>query len=280
MGTNLTIEAITNIVDFFETSQGLIPKADIPLQYDVHSMRLTNQPDVHKTEIDEMRQELSTLKASINVLAPKRRRIETPQEKSMNAAKNLNARRSIKPRRRFQQPEKMDTSENSLIIPPKNVPNKQKRSFDSSNSSNQYSYSAPSTSQNPTQSQNPQRSKPPRFSQPRQGYGTQNSVSSTTPSQYRSLNYYKPRNSYNNNYNQYNRSRSKSPYRGRSQYGNSQYRGRSPYRSNSRARKSYNFKGKKHDVSLNFYKCGICPDAHENGTSCTTFKALPYNPNE
>jgi hypothetical protein len=31
---------------------------------------------------------------------------------------------------------------------------------------------------------------------------------------------------------------------------------------------------------LNFYKCSICPDAHAEGTSCASQKALPYDPNE
>ena len=285
-GTTLSIEAITNIIDHYETSHDLIPKAEIRMQYDVHSMRLTNQPDVHKSELDILRDELMTLKTSI--LAPKRRRLNDPAEK-LNVSMKAGKRPMAKPKRRFTE-ERMDTSDYSAN--PKGV----KRGPDNNaNQPRQYSYSSSTpSSQSQTQSQSQSQysytpasqsqSKPQRFSQPR--LQTQNTRSnsqprnrSVTPAQYRSLDYYKPR--YNNN--GYNRSRSKSPYRRQSNY-----RGRSPYRNNNynngyngnRAKKSYNFRGKKHDVALNFYKCAICPDAHESGTSCTTVKAIPYAPNE
>ena len=273
-GTTLSIEAITNIIDYYETSHDLIPKNEIKMQYDVHSMRLANQPDINKSEIDCLKDEIMALKT--NILAPKRRRFSDPAEKSSGSPKTGN-RPVAKAKRRFTD-SKMDTSDYS-------VPSQKgtKRTYESA--PKQYSYT-PNPSPLPAQysysqaqSSQSQKSASQRLSQPK--LSTQSSRSSSqprarssTPAQYRSLDYYKPR--YNNN--GYNRSRSKSPYRNKSNY-----RGRSPYRNygyNNKARKSYNFRGKKHDVALNFYKCAICPDAHETGTSCTVAKAISHNPND
>ena len=279
-GTTLSIDAITNIVDQYETSHDLIPKAEIRMQYDVHTMRLANQPDVNKSELDFLKDELLALKTSI--LAPKRRRFNDSVDKTNNKE---GQRPVAKAKRRFGEP--MDTSN------PSNNPNKgTKRALETTiNQPKQWSYgpgnpsSQPRPQSQPSQSQ--QRSRQ-RFTQPRNSSQNRSSSQqrngSSTPAQYRSLDFYKPKyNKYNNGYNYdgYNRSRSKSPYRGR----NTNNRGRSPYRgngynNNNRARKSYNFRGKKHDVALNFYKCSICPDAHEDGTTCSTVKAIPYAPNE
>jgi hypothetical protein len=283
MGQTLSIEAIISIIDFFEVSKNLVPKQEIKLQYDVHSMRLFNQPDVHKDDIDTLKDEITSLKASI--LAPKRRKIETPSNKPSTPGVSGSLRKHLQPRRRLQV-EKMDTSENK---PP---PNPNKRPLETI-SGQQYSYAPANTTANQSQ---PFRK--PRFVQhPSQMAQNIKPITSTikqpyeqrgrTPSTGRGY-----KNNYSSYYpNTYNNQRSKSPYRGRTQYNNySRNRSQSPYRNksqspyrynnNNRARKSYNFRGKRHDVALNFYKCSICPDAHEEGTTCNTIKALPYSPNE
>ena len=266
MGQHLSIEAITNIVEFYETSNDLIPKTEIKLQYDVQTMKLKNQPDVHKSEIDTLRKELASLKAS--VLAPKRRKLDTTADKStMPPSQQPRGRTIIKPKRRFG--ERMDTATD----PPVQQPRGQKRPNDSFNANKQYSYSSQPQPQTHSQGQTsqPQQRSRQRFSKSsNQNVRSGSQSQYSAPAQYRPLTYYNSYNSGKPNYNKrQNNYRSKSPYRGRS-----------PYRSNSESRRSYNFKGKKHDVSLNFYKCSICPDAHAEGTSCASQKALPYDPNE
>ena len=266
-GHTLSIEAMTSIVDFYELSKGLIPKTEIKLQYDVQSMRLSNQPDVQKTELDELKSEISTLKA--NILAPKRRKLGTGASLTGRFDKTNQGRKIITPKRKFNKQETitikqepMDTSDYSNSHPKSNI---KKRPYENNSDKPKV---IPYPAQKPPRFNNNDRSRQKSRGQPMKR------SQSPAPSQYRALTYYTPRNNYQNYNKGYNnnRSRSKSPYR------NNNYRGQ--YRSNSRARKSYNFQGKRHDVALNFYKCTVCPDAHENGTSCTTFKAISYTPNE
>jgi hypothetical protein len=98
---------------------------------------------------------------------------------------------------------------------------------------------------------------------------------------------YKPYNNYNNynNYQQRNKPRYDPQLYSRynttklDQYDRTHYKKRYPNNRYRTPKKSYSFKGKKHNVELKFYKCSICPDAHEQGTSCSTMRSIPVSPN-
>jgi hypothetical protein len=247
LGQSLTIEAMTNIIEFFESANDLIPKNDLKLTYDVQTMRLTNQPDIHQTELTDLKNEISSLKASIKVLAPKRPRFN---ETTSLAHKNKqNNRTPIIAKRRLDN--KMDTN-NTDKQGYKGV----KRPLDGNNQP-QYKPSIP---------------KPPL----KPPYAPQATI---TP--------YKPYNNYNNynNYQQRNKPRYDPQLYSRynttklDQYDRTHYKKRYPNNRYRTPKKSYSFKGKKHNVELKFYKCSICPDAHEQGTSCSTMRSIPVSPN-
>ena len=83
-----------------------------------------------------------------------------------------------------------------------------------------------------------------------------------------------------NNNNRY-RARSQSPgYRqtGRGRYHNNNNSSRSRSRYDSKP-KTYPFRDRKHEVALHFYKCKVCAEPHQEGTSCEAVKAITYGPN-
>ena len=250
MGQCLTIDAMTNIIEFFESANDLIPKNEIKLTYDVQTMRLNNQPDMHKSDMKELKDELASLKASIKVLAPKRPRLN---DSIPLASKNkLGTRKPIIPKRRLDT--RMDTSQSDMSQN-KGI----KRPIE----------------QNNTPIQNPYRTaqyqKPP----PRQSQFTPAPATSaykpTNNYQYRGQNKYDPQ-----LYSRYNKT--KLDQYDRTHY-KKRYNNNTSYNKNKYPKKSYSFKGKKHNVELKFYKCGICPDAHEQGTSCSTIRAVHVSPN-
>jgi len=258
LGQSLTIDAMTNIIEFFESANDLIPKNEIKLTYDVQTMRLTNQPDIHKSELTDLKNEISSLKASIKVLAPKRPRFN---ETTSLAHKNKqNNRTPAIAKRRLDN--KMDTSNNPNINNPINKGIK--RPPDNSNQT-QYKPSMTTTI------------KPP-----------------YAPASQAKITPYKPYNTYNNNnyngYNNYNtQQRNKYKYEPQTysrynnvrldQYDKTHYKKRYPNNKYRAPKKSYSFKGKKHNVELKFYKCSICPDAHEHGTSCSMVRSIQVSPN-
>ena len=250
LGQSLTIDAMTNIIEFFESANDLIPKNEIKLTYDVQTMRLTNQPDMHKTELKELKDELASLKASIKVLAPKRPRLNdtTP----LSSKNRLGTRKPLIPKRRLET--RMDTSTSDMTIQNKGI----KRPVE--------------TATPPTQ--NPYKAAQYQRQQAKPAYVPQTPV---TPSfkpynnyQYRNQNKYDPQ-----LYSRYNKTKL-------DQYDRTHYKKRynNNYNNKNRSpKKTYSFKGKKHNVELKFYKCSICPDAHEQGTSCSTIRAVHVSPN-
>jgi len=241
-GTSLSLKAMAQIIDDYETSHSLVPKTEIKLTYNVNTMRLTNQPKVNQSEMDALRGEIRNLQASIKVLAPKRPRFSEPRvEKPPDVYMKDELRRKVlTPKRR------LDGS--AQTQPPYNKPSAPVLS------GAQYSYT----------NSKPQGTKP--FIKPQRftpGY------KKPEPAQYRSNNgqtqargYIPPR-VFTNDYRSYNRgNRSKSPYRNRgytSNYG--RY-------NNGNTPRSYSFRGKKHDVALHFYKCGLCEAPHQQGKTC------------
>ncbi len=226
LGQSLTIEAMTNIIEFFESANDLIPKNDLKLTYDVQTMRLTNQPDIHKSELTDLKNEISSLKASIKVLAPKRPRFN---ETTSLAHKNKQNNRTPIIAKRCLDSNKMDTS-NTNIVTDKTTYKGNKRPLEGHTPS-QYKPSTPK----PT-------IKPP--------YAPQTNI---TP--YKQYNNY---NGYNNNYNSLQRNKYRydpqlySRYNTTKldQYDRTHYKKRYPNNKYRTPKKSYSFKGKKHNVAL------------------------------
>ncbi len=257
-GTSLSIEAMTNIIEFFETANDLIPTNEIKLSYDVQTMRLVNQPDIHKSELKELKDELSSLKASIKVLAPKRPRLN---DTSVSIKKKLAHRKQLLPKRRLD--EKMDVSANDL-----NLNRGIKRASPEQATPSQYK---PQSTQKPQgrPNHNPQAStqaqyRPMNYNQAytmsRPYYNKPKPVLKYHPDYYAHFQKVKADQAAKPNYGY------KGGYKKQSKYG--------------QPKKSYSFKGKKHTVELKFYKCAICPDAHEEGYACSSIRAIPFNPNE
>ena len=287
LGTSLTIEAMTNIIEFYETSHELIPTTEIKLTYNVNTMRLTDQPNVHQTEMDEIKQNLLELQTSIKSLAPKRMKTSLGPSPAVQ-------RQMVRGRRRL---DKMDTlppggpkgikrtAEDMPATQSQPLTQSQTQPLSRTQSYPQGLQQSQGRTQYPTQqrqtysqSRNPNVSYHPSQTQVSR-YGTQNT------SQTR----YTPNNDWLRN--PYQKGRSKSPGYPRRGY-NQRGRGYQGYQNNQGYRnyqgnrgqyegkpRTYRFKDKKHDVTLHFYKCSICAEPHQEGTSCDAVKAISFSPN-
>jgi hypothetical protein len=279
IGTSLTIEAMTNIIEFFETSEDLIPKAEIKLTYNVNTMRLIDQPNLHQTEIDELKSHISDIQASIKSMTPAKR----PRVEENRLQKMANRGREIaRATRRLGNNPNYPNANKGIKRPADETPNPSQSQMVTRSQSNpsfrgsktpQLSYPGNKQPQNrayASQSQTPT-------------YNRQDSNNTGTYNNYQKYNQYVPQ--YNRmgqtnafNTNRY-RSRSQSPgYRqtGRGRYPNNNNRGRGRYDNKQR---SYNFRGKKHEVALHFYKCKVCAEPHQEGTSCEAVRAVTFSPN-
>jgi hypothetical protein len=240
-GSQLSLEAVIQLVSLFETSNNLVPSHDLRLSYDVHTMRLANQPDKAKSELEEAKEELrNEIRSSIKSLVPKKARID----------KSIADRVKVRGRRRLDQNTPMQVDQ-----PP--PPRGQKRPAD--NGKPNYPvvpYQPPQTPyQPPTQHNQPQQAK--QYTAPRGGkqYGYQQTQSYPNN---KNVQPYKP--NYQGGQVQYQRG----------SYTNQryQYRGRGG-RNRGRGRpRTYSFNRDKQGVVLNFYKCELCPSMHPDGVQC------------
>lgn len=261
LGTSLTIEAMTNIIEFYETSYDLIPQAEIKLTYNVNTMRLTNQPDIHQSEMNELKDTVTSLQASIKSLAPKRPRLP---EKPIPSHKGM--REILRGKRRLNN--RMDSGPSQSIhqTPPQPMYNQHREV--KRETGNMFT---PQTAPQLTQAhQKPHDQRRSQYKGNPNHYKPPLTYSGPTRSNSHMAAQYKPNPSWNKHYTP---PRSHSPHYRNNFKGNT--RGKNKYE-----QKSYQFKGKNHEVNLHFYKCAICPDAHPEGSGCTSIKAVAFSPNE
>ncbi len=70
MGVTLTIEAMVNLIEYFETANDLIPKHEIKCLYNVSTLRLTNENDVREADMSELKRTVGDLHAKIAAIGP------------------------------------------------------------------------------------------------------------------------------------------------------------------------------------------------------------------
>ena len=260
-GTQLTLDAMINIISLYETSHRLIPNFDKKLTYNVNTLQLIKHKDQTQVTVEDLKSQIANLNYGIKSLTAKKPRTEgTPG--SMDRPKAV-ARRRLEGR-----PENRGIKRTSEEYKPKQS--------DLSTSPSPY---ASQSQYRPTQSQNTRypHNRPilRKDTQPKP-YAAQ--YHGNTGTNY-STSYNIARKPYSSNYNTSQR------------YQNSNYRG-TRYTSRNRGytygkrgnkRRSYNFQHGKNDVTLNFYKCSICPSMHPEGQNCpdqgtVSQKALTLNP--
>jgi hypothetical protein len=274
---------MTNIIEFFETSEDLIPKAEIKLTYNVNTMRLIDQPNLHQTEIDELKSHISDIQASIKSMTPaKRPRVE---ENRLNKLANR-GREIARATRRLGNNPNYPNVQKGIKRPADEAPNPSTSQMVTRSQSNPNFRGAKTPQLSYQGNKQPQSGRPYTSQSQNPTYNKQNNNTGTY-NNYQKYNQYVPQynrmgqtNAYTNNNNRY-RSRSQSPgYRqsGRGRYPNnySTNRGRGRYDNNPR---SYTFRGKKHEVALHFYKCKVCAEPHQEGTSCEAVRAVTFSPN-
>lgn len=245
-GTQLTIDAVIQIVSLYETTNNLIPANDVKLSYNVNSMQLANQPDKHSTELDDVKNQIQKLTSSVKSLTPKKPRYETRQATAQAGGRDI-----VKAKRRLDRPQNPQPMQ---VDPQRGV----KRPIEnSSNPKPNY----PIVPYQPVhRNNNPQ------------GYAnkTNNQVMANKPNRYNT--------SYNPNqvqrqppkqYVAYQNNRGRSMYQN---YGNNQ-RGYNNYRRGTNSyrgapKRTYTFQRDKQGIVLNFYKCSLCPNMHPDGMQC------------
>jgi hypothetical protein len=244
-GTELSIAAITDTIALYEIGQELTPQKDIPIQFNVNTMQLADQPDIAKTQFQEIQNDIQALTATVKSLQPKRQRTDGKTDKYPDRQKSYG-------KRRLSQPLERTPSVKRPLEEDKPKPKQEnKTSYDMTKSYNPYNKS------------NYDRYRSNRYD----GYNQRSRYDRYEKSSYNDRYGYR-----SNSSNRYNRYRSSSRNRDRpgtprprsvsfNDYKNKRY----PSNYNQR----YNKNGKRDSkYTLNLYKCTTCEENHSSDNGC------------
>ena len=267
-GTQLSIESMIQIISLYESTHDLLPYDDIKMRYNVNTMYPLDAPDKNKTEMDDLKDTITSLKhdvKSLTSLTAKRPRPNDPLRHVTQGRQIVKAKRKLDSRGI-----PMDTSQSSQQKPQtrsEHTPTQQTQL-------NTYTPKSNTGNQQRTYSQQ-------QYSQNRGNYqSNRGSYRSNQGPRYNTSyrgNNYRGRGGYRGTGQRNGRGNSQytnTSYRGSSQYVSPNYRGKNP--------RTYTFRHNDHDITLKFFKCGVCPSMHPEGTGCPhqtqQLKAITLNP--
>jgi len=231
-GTQLDLKAIVDIIALYEQTHDLLPKLDMKLMYNISTMQLVNQPINGLTELEEIKLELRKIMS----LTVQDRPSRNQERQTGTSAQRAASKELIKtpPPRYTQSPARMPERGRSQ-------------------SPNQYR----------ERRENSDRSSQPMYSQRR----------SDGRRDYRSPSPYPNKNSDQRDQQRSNSSSGSRDYKNKDRrQGNRDNRNKDKKNYDQKDGKPYTktFSNGKNTVTLNFYKCKMCPSLHPQGDECLT----------
>jgi len=261
--TELSIEAMTEIINLYEISQELIPQHEIAIKFNVNTMQLTDQPDIAKTQYDELQRDIQTIMSTVKSLQPKRHKPDSSSYRETRPSRPQE-REILRGRRRLSQdPMTMRSSS-------------QKRTYDES----------AGTPQAPQRNYGIQDKKPYNQTYQNKSYPSSRPLSrgrdnSRQRSYSRGRDYSRNRSSSYGNRGYTNRSYTPDSRRTVSFKGDRDYKSESKnyqknkYQANRYGENQRYSKGGNTKYTLNLYQCRICNGKHVRGQSCTYSNQRP-----
>ena len=292
-GSQLSIEAIINIIALYENTHDLRPTSEIKMKYNVNTMMPVDTPASPSSDLEEVKSKIDSLTHDIKTLTQlsnKRPRLDNPGNPNNNRP-IAKAKRQIDGTQRMDTtPPKQNTPQIQQTTPPKQVSNTPATDLNK--------YQPPLIAGQQQTPQYPNQFGPLQQPTPTYGFGPQ-PYTQPYPQQQQygyqgGYQNYNQRGYYGNG-RRYGRNR----YRGRggrgnydrnqyNQKGTSQNTGDREGQSTQPALtynnipatntpQTYRFKHNDANILLKFYQCQICPELHQEGVNCPTKSENPQN---